>query len=52
MQHDVILNTIRAGMVDQLEDWAWSSYPAVAGLEKSPEWLDKLKNIEKSELQN
>lgn len=36
----VILNPIRAGMVDQLEDWPWSSYSAIAGLEESPEWLD------------
>ena len=36
----VILNPIRAGMVRRLEDWPWSSYRAVAGLEESPQWLD------------
>ncbi len=36
----VVLNPIRAGMVDQLEDWPWSNYPAVAGLDKIPEWLN------------
>jgi REP element-mobilizing transposase RayT len=36
----VVLNPVRAGMVDELEDWRWSSYPAIVGLEASPEWLD------------
>ena len=36
----VVLNPVRTGMVDELEDWRWSSYPAVVGLEASPEWLD------------
>jgi REP element-mobilizing transposase RayT len=36
----VVLNPIRAGMVNELKDWQWSSYPAVIGLDDSPEWLD------------
>jgi len=36
----VVLNPIRAGMVDELKDWRWSSYPAIVGLDDSPEWLD------------
>jgi putative transposase len=27
-------------MVRHVEDWAWSSYRAVADLEESPQWLD------------
>jgi putative transposase len=36
----VILNPIRAGMVRRLEDWPWSNYRAVAGLDERPQWLD------------
>ncbi len=36
----VVLNPIRAGMVERLEDWPWSSYPAVVGLEEGEHWLD------------
>ncbi|MCF6211301.1 MAG: transposase [Gammaproteobacteria bacterium] len=36
----VVLNPVRAGMVDQSEDWPWSSYRAVAGMCESPQWLD------------
>ncbi len=36
----VVLNPLRAGMVDRLEDWFWSSYPAVIGRQTVPEWLD------------
>jgi hypothetical protein len=45
----VVLNPIRAGMVDELKDWEWSSYPAIVGLDDSPEWLDTdwLRNIVK-----
>jgi putative transposase len=28
-------------LVELLEDYAWSSYPAFIGLEKSPEWLER-----------
>ena len=36
----VVLNPVRAHLVDQPEDWAWSSYGATAGLEPSPPFLD------------
>ena len=36
----VVLNPIRARMVRRLENWPWSSYRAVAGLDESPQWLD------------
>ena len=36
----IVLNPIRAGMVDDLKNWQWSSHPAVVGLDASPEWLD------------
>ncbi len=36
----VVLNPLRASMVNVLEDWLWSSYPAVMGLQASPRWLD------------
>ncbi|HEX7192021.1 MAG TPA: transposase [Thermoanaerobaculia bacterium] len=36
----VVLNPVRAKMVERPEDYAWSSYRATAGLESAPEWLD------------
>ncbi|MBN1332726.1 MAG: transposase, partial [Synergistales bacterium] len=35
----IVLNPVRAGMVEHPEQWKWSSYRATAGLEKMPEWL-------------
>lgn len=36
----VVLNPLRAkGMVKRLEDWPWSSYPAMVGSAPKPEWL-------------
>lgn len=35
----VALNPLRAHMVNQLEDWRWSSYPATTGRAASPPWL-------------
>jgi len=35
----VVLNPVRAGMVDDPALWAWSSYRAAAGMEKAPAWL-------------
>jgi len=35
----VVLNPVRAGLVKQVEDWAWSSYAASAGLEPCPPLL-------------
>ena len=36
----VVLNPLRAGMVKQLRHWRWSSYPAMTGKAKPPEWLE------------
>lgn len=36
----VVLNPVRAGMVQQPESYRWSSYRATAGLDVSPDWLD------------
>jgi REP element-mobilizing transposase RayT len=36
----VVLNPVRANMVERPEDYRWSSYRATAGLETAPEWLD------------
>jgi putative transposase len=36
----VVLNPVRAKMVEKPEDYRWSSYRAMAGLESAPDWLD------------
>ncbi len=36
----VELNPVRAGIVSEAGDWAWSSYRAHAGLADAPDWLD------------
>ena len=36
----VVLNPVRAGMVDNVGDWQWSSFSAVAGKSSPPEWLN------------
>lgn len=36
----VVLNPVRAGMVDRAENYPWSSYRATAGLSAPPAWLD------------
>ena len=35
----VVLNPVRAGMVDSVEDWHWSSYRPTAGKLPRPPWL-------------
>ncbi len=35
----IVLNPVRAHMVDYTEDWPWSSYRATTGQEESPAWL-------------
>src|SRR5260221_2993059 len=35
----VVLNPVRARMVERPENYRWSSYRATAGLETAPEWL-------------
>jgi putative transposase len=36
----VVLNPLRANMIASLDDWLWSSYPAVIGQAPAPGWLD------------
>jgi len=35
----VVLNPLRAGMVKDVGDWSWSSYPAMIGQQPKPAWL-------------
>ena len=35
----IVLNPVRAGMVEDPADWPWSSYRATAGLERASAWL-------------
>ncbi len=35
----VVLNPVRAGMVENASQWPWSSYPAIAGKVKPPSFL-------------
>jgi REP element-mobilizing transposase RayT len=35
----VVLNPVRAGMVSDVVDWPWSSFPAMIGQAPSPVWL-------------
>jgi len=37
----IVLNPVRAGMVDSVEQWAWSSYLITAGIEGCPRWFDR-----------
>ena len=36
----IVLNPIRAGIVKNLIQWPWGSYPATMGAVVEPEWLD------------
>lgn len=36
----VVLNPLRAKLVNTLDDWPWSSYPCVTGQVAAPRWLD------------
>jgi len=36
----VVLNPVRAGMVEQAEDWPWSSYRMMIGSAPAPAWLE------------
>lgn len=36
----VVLNPVRAGIVQRPGDWKWSSYIATMGIVDKPEWLD------------
>lgn len=35
----MVLNPVRASVVERPEEWKWSSYLATAGIQKSPEYL-------------
>lgn len=35
----VVLNPVRAGIVTNIDQWPWSSYPAMIGKSSCPEWL-------------
>ena len=35
----IVLNPVRAGLVDRPEDWRWSSYHATSGRMQPPPWL-------------
>ena len=39
MVKQMVLNPLRAGMVERLETWPWSSYLATCGQTAAPEWL-------------
>ena len=36
----IVLNPVRASMVQRVEDWPWSSYANTAGRREAPDWLD------------
>ena len=36
----VVLNPVRAKMVERAQDWPWSSYPAALGKRAAPPWLE------------
>jgi putative transposase len=40
LTRDVMLNPVRAGMVREAGDWAWSSYRAMVGQASAPRWLE------------
>ena len=35
----IVLNAVKAGLVDHPSKWKWSSFKATAGLSKTPHWL-------------
>jgi len=37
----IVLNPVRAGMVEGAEDWSWSSYGVTVGIEHCPSWFDR-----------
>ena len=36
----VVLNPVRAGLVNEAGEWPWSNYLATAGLRAAPKWLE------------
>ncbi|MGL1627138.1 addiction module toxin RelE, partial [Vibrio parahaemolyticus] len=37
----VVLNPVRAGLVADVADWPWSSYPAMLARRAPPPWLQR-----------
>lgn len=37
----IVLNPVRAGMIENAEDWEWSSYRVMLGRIASPSWLNR-----------
>ncbi len=37
----IVLNPVRAGMVESAENWNWSSYGATVGINYCPKWFDR-----------
>ncbi|MFB6358685.1 MAG: transposase [Thiohalorhabdaceae bacterium] len=35
----IVLNPVRAGLIEEPGEWPWSSYRATAGLDPRPQWL-------------
>ena len=36
----IVLNPVKAGMENKVDEWKWSSYPAMVGTIQSPDWLE------------
>jgi putative transposase len=36
----VVLNPVRAELCEAVDEWPWSSYGAISGLERPPRWLE------------
>ncbi len=37
----IVLNPVRAGMVESAEDWNWSNYKITTGIHSCPTWFDR-----------
>lgn len=37
----IVLNPVRAGMVEGAENWGWSSYGVTVGIKSCPSWFDR-----------
>jgi putative transposase len=48
----VVLNPVRARMVDEPGDWPWSNYRVTAGLARAPEWLEVDDTLERFDLRS
>ncbi len=41
LAHYIVLNPVRAGIVENVEQWLWSSYRMTTGLESCSDWFDR-----------